>query len=65
MQDFSFKGHEDWTNNVFNNKEIIVDSGTSMILMPKNDMKTWFNIMRKEIGIDCGVAKNLPKCDCT
>lgn len=65
MQNFSFKGKQNWATKAFANKEIIVDSGTSMILMPSKDMQTMFNIIENEVGIGFPKVKNLPRAACT
>ena len=65
MQEFQFKGKELSTSGMFSNKNIIVDSGTSMILLPKSDMLKMFNVLKQETGIECPTAKNLPKCTCS
>ena len=54
FEEFRFHGHPSWTEDVnFKNKIIIVDSGTSLILLPEKDLRSFFKVLKVSTGVRC------------
>ena len=65
LEDFTFEGHGNWTKDEFKGRKIIVDSGTSYVMIPKHDLNKYLKILENNTGMTCSEAKNLPTCSCT
>jgi hypothetical protein len=46
-------------------KKIIIDSGTSFILMPTNDRALFVKYLEDEIGLICAGSTAIPICICS
>ena len=64
LQELTFKGKDKYLNGHFKNRPLIVDSGTSFIMIPENDLLSFLRFIKLSIGMDCNIQK-IPECICT
>lgn len=61
----SFKDHYKLTNGIFKNRSLIIDSGTSFIMIPRNDLVEFLEIFKGYTNMTCILGRIIPNCFCT
>lgn len=66
LTEMKFEGKDKYPElqNQFTNKSLIIDSGTSFILIPKRDLEVFIDFINKHTGMYCEINV-IPECMCT
>jgi len=65
MDGVSFKSPNGKTNTWGQGRNIVVDSGTSYVLMPAADRAQMISQIEQDTGIECDMTRIVPYCSCT
>ena len=63
LQELTFKDKDKYLKDHFKNRPLIVDSGTSFIMIPKIDLLYFIKFLKVTTGMDCTIVK-IPECIC-
>lgn len=61
----TFQGFETKTYGKFKNRQMIVDSGTSYIMIPRHDLEIFLYYLEAHTGMECEMGEKVPTCICS
>lgn len=65
MDGVSFKSPNGKINTWGQGRNVVVDSGTSYVLMPAADRAQMISQIEQDTGIECDMTRVVPYCSCT